>query len=339
MLKLDLDSGYFIFPELHGLIVMIGTKARFVLGSLRKHTFASTGSRFGLECGALYNYPISNRGFYPKNVGYHRFPNVQVCDAMLEQIAGHKLTVYISFTGVEKIRQSNFFYKEEMAVINSAMNLAMYKMKVGAARNTELREVADQMSRFTIFETKVKGEFGKNLKNKNLVIGPKAMQLFAKQFDLALESFQTIDGVKCCMDPKMNGMRYDTNKCELVDENVRKAIERLNRGHHFSANLAGVKNVFKERTDLTLSLNAQFYNAIPDSEDFDVNATIQEFVESKVPVLYEELRTTIFEISPGSDAIYYFDIGVELTSLDRYLDLVTLTDPADKALRKILEKP
>jgi hypothetical protein len=339
--KVDIDSLYYGAPTLEELVEVTGSKGRYSMSSLRSHFFASTGSRFSIECGDLVNYPITNRGFNPKKIGFHRLPNVVLADCLLEKACGHQMTIYISFTGVERIRQTNFFYKEEMAVINSAMNLAVYDMKIGTRTNAELNEVADQISRFPTFETKVKGDFGKNLKNRRTVIGPKAMKMFARKFDEALLSFELGGGVKTCMDPKFNGMRYDTNKSELAEVNVKKAIEALNKGHYFSANLAGIKNSFKERSDLSLTMDAHFYsNRIIETstEPFNAFEHIQAFVQSKVPILYEELRSEIMQVVRGSQFIYYFDIGVELASLDPKLDLVTMTEPANAALVEILNK-
>jgi len=321
------------------VVRMNGDSCSYSFESLRKHTFASTGSRFSIECNGLYNYPISNRGFNPKTIGLHRLPNVKLVDCTLEKAGGHKMTIYISFSGVDKIRQTNYFYREEMAVINSAMNLASFNMSLRASSDSDYADVRDQIGRLNSFETKVKGKFGKILMNRKSSLGPKAMRLFAEMFDRALISFEGSDGVKVCTDPKMNGMRYDAGCSLLVDANVAKAITALNRGHYFTANLAGIKNTFKERPDLTLTLDDAYHdNFDEDEREGDAYVCIQKFVESRVRLLYRELRTEMIQVVEDSDFLYYFDVGVEITSMDDALDLVTLTTPADEALRVILDR-
>jgi hypothetical protein len=329
------------------LIAMIGTNCMFTFESLRSHIRASKGSRLSVECGDLRNYPISSRGYKPKRVGYHRLPNVALITCHLQRALGHRMTIYISFTGVERLRESNFYYREEMAVINTALNLAVSNMKTLAADNPEFQVYADQIGKLSSHETKVKGDFAANLVNRTESLGPGAMGIFARQFDLAFASLQNGRGLDFCMDPKLNGMRYNKGESLLKREYVAKAIKALNQGHYFTANLAGIKNTYKERDDFTMTMNEAFYATSEPDRQFedgsDINELIQEFVSDKVKQLYTELRTDIFKMDPDLELplneVYFFDIGVEFTSLDEDLDLVSLATPGYEMLDKILKEP
>jgi hypothetical protein len=338
--KVDLDSLYYGASSLEDLVGMTGNHCMYTFDSLRSHIRSSTSSRFSIECGNLSNLPITNRGFNPKKIGFHRLPNVAICNAHLKEALGYKMTIYISFSGTERVRQTNYFYREEMAVINTAMNLAISLMKTNVKHDATLKPFGDQIGRMTKFETKVKGQFGKTLKNHTFSVGPRAMLLFAQQFGMAMEMLKTDQGIPTCMDSKMNGMRFDKDKCTLKEAYVAKAIKELNKGHYFSANLAGIKNVFKERPEYTLQMDAAYYESLPyEDEDLSTNDLVQNFVNQCVQRLYEELRTKIIQIVTHAQFVYYFDIGVDVSSLDPELDLVTLSAPLSDCVETILGKP
>jgi hypothetical protein len=342
--KVDIDSLYYGADSLEELVNMTGKKCQYTLNSVTDHFYSSTGSRFKIQCGGLNNYPISSRGFRTKEISFHRLPNVILFKCSLNSAPAHPMAIYISFTGVERIRQTNMFYQEEMSVINTALNLTVFTMKSFSTTDVDLLEYADQISRLPVFETKVKGQFKKNVKDSKSFLGPKAMLLFASTFDTCLKSLQGETGLGNCLNPKFNGMRYDDGKCLLEENNVILAIKSLNKGHYFTANLAGIKNVFKELPTLRLLLNEEYYLGSDVSldefdESPDVFEKVQTFVDESLKRLYDVLRTRMVEIVPGEESIYYFDVGVELSSLDPDLDLVTLMTPAYTSLDTILQQP
>jgi hypothetical protein len=342
-IKVDIDSLYFGAPDLATLVGMTGENCMYNFESVRKHIRSSAGSRFSIECGDLANYPISSRGFHPKKIPFHRLPNVVICNCFLTEALGHKMTIYLSFTGVERLRKTNYFYRDEMAVINTALNLTVSHMKDKALTDDTIKIFADQIGRLTSFEQQVVGDFGKVIENRTSSLGPKAMKVFAQLFDRALTSINCEDGIDLCLDPKFNGMRFDKGKCLLKRAYISKALDALNKGHYFTANLAGIKNVFKERTEFTLTMDEAYYSGSSDDNLFypgmTTNGRIQSFVDLCVNTLYTQLKTKIVEVLPEKQDIYFFDIGVELSSLDSNLDFVSLTNPAFENLQRILEEP
>lgn len=338
-LKPDCDSVYFGHEEFESLVVMIGGNCEFSFESLRTHIRSCKSSRQAIMCNYLLNYPISIRGYRQKQVRVHRLPNVFLCHCNLGQALGHKMSIYIFFTGVEFIRQTNFLYREEMAVINSALNLTSYYLKLSFPNDESMQSIADQIGRLGSFETKVKGVFSKYIVNRTTHLGPKAMKVFAKYFDEALLSFMEPGGVENCMDPMYNGMRFDDDKCQLKKEYVEKAILALNRGHYFTANLAGFKNCYKERPEFTLRLDRDFYRIQEEVNGGEVplNEYIQKFVDRSVKKIYRHLRTEVFQIAEGLEEMYYFDIGVEIRCLDDNVDLVTLGSESLFCMQELLE--
>jgi hypothetical protein len=320
---------------------MIGGNCEFSFESLRTHIRSCKSSRQAIMCNHLLNYPISIRGYKQKQVRVHRLPNNFLCYCNLGQALGHKMAIYIFFTGVEFIRQTNFLYREEMAVINSALNITTYFLKLSVPDDEDMESIADQVGRLGSFETKVKGVFSNYIVNRTTHLGPNAMKQFAKYFDEALVSLMEPDGVSNCMNPMYNGMRYDDDKCQLKREYVEKAIVALNRGHYFTANLAGFKNCYKEKPEYTLRLDHDFYRNEENGNGGPalLNEHIQRFVDRTVTHIYDHIRTEVIEIVAGSEEMYYFDIGVEISCLDPNIDLVSLGPESLACMQELLELP
>jgi hypothetical protein len=320
---------------------MTGTNCEYSFESLRTHIRSSSSSRQAIMCNNLLNYPISIRGYKQKQIRFHRLPNVVMCQCHLGHALGHRMTIYISFTGIDYIRQTNYLYREEMAVINTALNMTSSYMKLLASSDPTMEEFADQIGRLCSFEQKVKGSFSRNIMNRVSHLGPKAMRLFAKHFDKALLTLMEHGGLMTCMDPKFNGMRFDDDKCELKSEYVQKAIVAVNRGHYYTANLAGFKNCYKEKTEFTFRMDRHFY----EREGFNpangdhIDKYIQLFVDESLARLYEHIRTQVIEIIPAADEMYYFDIGVDIRCLDDNIALVSLNQESLSCLESLLELP
>jgi hypothetical protein len=340
-IKVDLDSLYYGDASLETLIDMTGVNCEYSFESLRTHIRSSNSSRQAILCNQLLNYPISSRGYKQKMIRFHRLPNVAICNCSLTHALGHRMTIYISLTGIEHIRQTNYLYREEMAVINTAMNLTSSCLKLLSSDESEEDNFNDQIGRLTSFDQSVKGNFSKYLSNRVSHLGPRAMKLFAYHFDDFLLSLLEEGGVDNCMNPKFNGMRYDENQCKLNRDFVERAILSINRGHHFTANLAGFKNAYKENPDYTLRIDRQFYRDIEfgTDEDDHIDPYIQRFVDGCVRSLYEQLRTDIVQIVEDSRLMYYFDIGVDIRCLDPNRDLVCHNEEALTCMQTLLQIP
>jgi hypothetical protein len=296
--KMDVDSVYFGASTLSKISSMAGTKCAFSLKSKLCHTSSAFGTRFSLDCRELRDHPILLRGLKAGTIGYDRLPNIRIAECYLSAVPGHVMSIYLTLTGVERLRRTNYFCFEEVAIINAAMNLATLTMK---SSNEEML-YRDNVLRFPKFETMVKGSFGRYIACYTHPFGSQTMKLFSSFFDKALNVILSHSKIEVFMKPLWAGMRYDNGQSGYNTKKLKAAVATFKRGMHYTANLAGIKDVFKENPD--------FCKDFDDLNSNDWN----EYVEVTTNKAYLFLKNEMFPNAKLTENdIYHFDLGLEVS--------------------------
>jgi hypothetical protein len=302
--KLDADSVYYGSPTCNRLVGMCGTECQFSINSLLQHNYASSGSRWSMDCRALTNHPITLRGYEAGCVNYNRLPNTHVMDCHLKSMPGNIMSIYITLTGVERIRKTNFFYLEEVALVNAALNLASMEIKTTESESDIFN---DTSMRIQYFETKVRGKFSKHITNRRENVGVQSMRNFSDYFDKALAYILADTEWERFMNPDYSGMKFDKGD-GLCKKKFKAAIETFKRGIYYSANLAGVKESFKE----TNTFIRHFNDGKEENKYTQTKWT--EFIKKSSDHAYDFLKDEVFKgaLKTPRD-VYHFDIGLEIT--------------------------
>jgi hypothetical protein len=292
---------------------MCGEKCQFTLNSLSYNSSGATATRNSLDCRDLPSEPLTLRGHDAGIIGSHRLPNTRVAECYFKEIPGHVMSIYLTFTGVKRVRKTNNLYLEELALINSAMNAAMITLK--ADNRKALDKYRDVINKFTKVETPVRGEYKKYQSNSKKSLGPKVMSIFAQYFDISLKAICEDDNISKYMTSTYSGMHFDEGDEGLSLTKLEEAAISLNRGVHFTASLAGIKEVFKE--------NPKYMREFSGTADDQCTQTkMTSWVNQAVSDAYDFLRNDVFftpemnsdhanhfEISDP----YHFDIGLEVS--------------------------
>lgn len=264
-----------------------------------------TGSRYSMDCRGLENTPMTLRGFNAGTFNYSRMPNIPICECYLKEIPGHTVSIYLTFTGVKRLRKTNFLYLEELAIVNAAKNLAIMTMKSDDSES--LDKYRDIIKGFVKSESSVRGGYRRYQANSRKSFGPQVMRIFAGLFDESLDVIINSDDILTYMAPTYTGMRFDVDDGGLCPQKLKEAAESLKRGVHFTANLAGIKEVFKENPDYIRHFDGTRDNRCSQRK---VNA----FVKKSVKSAYKYMRDEVFH-SPLREPVdpYQFDIGLEIS--------------------------
>jgi hypothetical protein len=326
--KFDVDSIYFGAHTLKRLVDMCGKNCQFSFNSLLYHSNSAMGSRFSIDCRDLKYHPLLLRGLNAGAIGYERLPNIRLCDCHLNAVPGHVMSIYITLTGVDRIRQSNHLCHEELAIINAALNLATCGLK--QKRVHQLYN--DSVMRMPKFETKVRGKFGNHVKNSRVSFGPNVMEGFAKLFDDSLKKILERTDLIKFLDPTWTGMRFD-NKQGLDRVKLNAARECLKRGVHFTASLAGIKDIFKEDETFIAGFNTTLLNEYNSTE-------FSRFIETGTHNAYNFLRKKVFVKSVVNEKdIYHFDLGLEIVpSFESDLSFLVNMKYAKEQLKLLFRK-
>jgi hypothetical protein len=284
---------------------MCGTECSFSVNSRTYHNNSSTGSRWSVDCRQLKNHPMTVRGYEAGCISMDRLPNMRVFDGHLKAIPGNIMAIYITLTGVERIRKTNYLYLEEVAVINAALNLAGMSVKTSPGASDTYN---DTSIRIQYFETKVRGKYSKHLTNKRETVSPISMKNFVRYVDDALAFILKSNDPTKYMHWIYSGMKFDKGD-GLDKDKFLAAIETMKRGVYFSASLAGVKETFKERKEFIYHFNVGPGTAYSDP-------AWNKFIEEASEEAYDFMKNKLFKDAIiGATDVYHFDIGLEVTPL------------------------
>jgi hypothetical protein len=296
------DSAYYGANTLEKLVNMTGNNCRWGVYSLLSHTYSARGTRFLLDSRELKNHPILLRGLKAGTIGYDRLPNIHIFDCYLNSVPGHTMAIYLTLTGVGRVRRTNFLCHEELCIVNAALNIAAQSMKVS---NPETL-YRDNPDKFPKFETKVKGDFKRYQVGNSHKFGPETMKVFSEKFDAALGAVlsNSDDDIVAFMDINMySGMRHEAGD-GLCPKKLKLALATFKRGYHFTASLAGIKGVFKEQPEFTKQFGS--HNSL-EWDDYIFEATDKAYDFLKLKMFSNALL--------GEKDIYHFDLGLEVTPI------------------------
>jgi hypothetical protein len=238
------------------------------------------------------------------------------------------MSIYLTLSGLDRVRKTNYFTHEELAIINGALNLASFVLKT---KNSDIL-YNDSVMRLPKFETKVRGKYGNYVKNSRVNFGPNAMKKFSEVFDNALQKICEMDDLVTFLTPLYTGMRFDDGE-GLDPIRLKAAAECLSRGVHFTANLAGIKDIFKEKESFIAEFNTDFSKQYNDAD-------WERYMKGVTEDAYKFLKKEVFVNSVVSDKdIYHFDLGLEIVpTFDMGESFLVNMKYAEKQLKKIFSK-
>ena len=301
--KFDADSAYYGSCFLKILIEMCGTSIQYSMNSLNFHNNSSTGSRWSISCNDILAHPMTIRGLEAGTISMNRLPNVKIIEGHFNAIPGHVLAIYITFVGIERIRKTNYLNLEEMAVVNTALNYASMGMK---KLDDSSDHANDTKIRLPFFETKVRGAFSRFITNRKEHISPKSMLLFVQCVDDAFQYIFDKEDPEIFLSTEYTGMRFDEGDNGLDPRKFKEAILSLKRGMYFSASIAGMKEVFKEKPEFIQTFNTS-------DEDTYSRARWEQFVADAPQKAHDFLKEKVFVgATVGAENVYHFDLGLEV---------------------------
>jgi hypothetical protein len=306
-LELDCDSIYFGSHHFEDIINACGEDCIFHVDSLLQRTKSSDGFRFQMDTSNLIVDPIIAKSARVEKVDLSLLPNIKIAECNNKYIFGHSMAIYISYIGATKLRKTNMFKNEELAIIISAMNFA--KRSLGADQELDDTD-RSQLSNLPVYETKVDcAAISSVKKNTRGIIGRDNMERFASAFTDGLEELASEDCNPEYYSSAYIGMTFLESLDSKLDLPYMKEFAKdLAKNHYFTASCAGFKNIFK-KSELTIDLNLKrAFNG-----DYIHNLdSIDGQVQQKVDRIYQILRQEVFKNVNFGRVFYYVDIAATL---------------------------
>jgi hypothetical protein len=251
--------------------------------------------------------PIITKSAKLEKVDLSLLPNIKIAECNNKELFGHSMAIYISYIGAQRLRKTNMFRNEELAIIISAMNYA--KRLLG--QDVDLSESdKSQISNLPVYETKVGcADISSVKKNTRGIVGRENMARFAKAFTEGLETLATDDCDSEYYSSTYIGMTFVESLEEKLDIPYMKRFAKdLAINHYFTASCAGFKNIFK-KTPLTIDLNQKRDR---DGEYIYNLDSIQQHIQGKVNDIYTKLREDVFKDVNFGSVFYFVDIAATL---------------------------
>lgn len=310
--KADLDSIYFNDQSYSNVVRGCGSRCAFVLESTTTRLKATTGSRFSLDNRELTDHPILGRGYKMKSVNMSRVPNIQIASCHLNEVPGNSMPIYLHWLGLSRVRETNYFTNNEVAVINMVLNLT--RLQLAKDENDRDETVTEELAKIKLFESNIKGQAGNHLKNKRYHLGSEAMLEFSNQFMLTLKYLAetTMDVFLTHINHFTTGMTIKKPLRKKLNVKYMKSFS-LSLFHNcsFCASLAGCKGTFHNKPCLRRRIE----------EPHQMNMRyLTTMVEETTEEIYRIIREEVFVITkwPREDhdggIQYHFDFGFEYSS-------------------------
>jgi hypothetical protein len=248
--------------------------------------------------------PIIAKSAIVEKVDLALLPNIKIAECNNKELFGHSMAIYLSYIGPTRLRKTNMFRNEELAVIISAMNFAKRLL----ATDDEIDETdRSQLSNLPVFETKVDcAAISSVKKNTRGIVGRSNMVRFAKAFTQGLNELATNDCDDEYYSATYIGMTFLESSLDIPF--MKEFAKDLALNHYFTASCAGFKNVFKTK-DLTINLNQERDG---DGTPIYNLGNINEVVQTKVSRIYQILRQDVFKNVNFGSMFYFVDIAVTL---------------------------
>jgi hypothetical protein len=288
---------------------------------MTRRTGSTTGSRFALDNRELHNNPISGRGFRLQTVNLKRTPNIELFCCHLKEFPAHRMPIYLHWAGLARVRDTNYFTYNEVAVVNMVLNLTRLFLVKELDERPEA--MTDQLSKLKLFETDVPGPSSKTLTGHTYRLSSSSMLEFGQVFMNALDTLSGSDTeFDRAFTKYMTGMDFKGNSGEKLHVGYMKAFCRsLKQNCYFVASLAGCKDAFHEKEYFTVRF---------EREDHLTVDHLQRMVKKTTSEIYRMLRENVFVCNlvkkrprqtPGEykrddgGIQYHLDFGMEFSSL------------------------
>jgi hypothetical protein len=240
-----------------------------------------------------------------KSFNMKHTPNYSLMICNLNKLPDIPMYINLHWLGFPRLRATNYFNHNELAVINMILNLT---------RLTLLEEEEEELAKLRLFETKVKGPTAKYLRKKMNHLSPTSMLAFAEVFMDQLEDLATCssEAFEECVTPYCAGMSFAVDlKEELSVPYMRCFTKSLFNNCYFVASLPGCKGFFHSRPDLHFVFEAEEHLTM-------------DFLRSKIlettRAIYDFLRSEVFRIEGrrnqnDGNIQYHIDMGIEFSPL------------------------
>jgi hypothetical protein len=313
LLKGCLDSIYFGSHDFAEVVKGCGSRCGFTVNSMTRRTNSTTGSRFALDNRELSNDPITGRGLKLQTLNMSRVPNIEVARCHLNELPGYDMPIYLHWLGLSRVRETNYFTNNELAVINMVLNLTRLDLVRGSTKRHET--VTEELAKLKVFESKVKGATADILKSKKYHLGRGSMDEFATTFMKMLKHMCEMTPVQFeqSFTPFITGMHFDGMLRENLNVRYMMSFCRsLAHNCYFCASLAGCKRIFHNKKAL-----CHKFETLEQLDSNHLTTMVKKFTAE----IYRCIREEIFVIPKrprkkyDGDIQYHFDFGLEYSPL------------------------
>jgi hypothetical protein len=222
------------------------------------------------------------------------------------------MPIYLHWLGLSRVRETNYFTNNELALINVVLNLT--RLTLVKESDVRLESTTEELAKLKLFETKVKGSSLKVLKSHKYHLGCSSMLEFATTFMSMLNYLSgcSLEEFKECINPYMTGMKFDGKFLDHLNLRQMKSFGvSLHNNCYFCASLAGCKRVFHNDPKLCFKVERPEQRSI---------VHINRLVRLTTKRIYYMLRELVFPVcTPRSvndgHIQYHFDLGIEFSPL------------------------
>ena len=247
-------------------------------------------------------------------------PNIELMRCRLNELPCHQMVINLHWLGMPRLRGTNFFTHNEVALINVVLNLTRLLL---VNQNPGGREahLTEELAKLKLFETVVKGPSAKLLKSKDYHLSNTAVSLFAETFMATLEKLSTMTHAMFVtrITKYSTGMSFEGELEEKLSfPYMRSFCKSLFNNSFFVASLAGCKSAFHSKP----ALRAKFET----SENLTMEALTMKVGET-TDLIYDYLREKVFLKQSSVDDVgtiqyndgniqYHMDLGIEFSPLE-----------------------
>ena len=240
-MKVDIDSLYAYNRSFKTLLQDCSAEnCMLTLPATTAHTQTANGSRFFIDTVNMQNKP-KIRGINARKIGMEKFPNISIGTLSLREL--HRpLTIYFYNMATPKITSTNMFTKEELAVLNTVLNMAREMSKDEAISN-DRQDLEKSFLDFHPFKSTYGTISARSCTRDYNELTMEEMIIFAKNMEISLKQVADNESEYPFWLPKYYQIISD-EPFTISREKLVETAKELNAGATYVASLSGVKKFF-----------------------------------------------------------------------------------------------
>jgi hypothetical protein len=224
------------------------------------------------------------------------------------------MVINIHWVGIQRLRGTNYFTHNELALINVVLNLTRLSLVNSEEVGTREAHLTEELAKLKLFETQVKGPAEKMLKSKDYHLSHSSVLLFSEEFMGILQHLAGLNQSEfnASLTTFSTGMSFGEELDEKLSFSyMRSFCKSLFYNSFFVASLAGCKSAFHSKP----ALRAKFET----NEQLTMESLAAK-VEETTSLIYAHLRDNVFVMDlPRSEndgnVRHHLDLGIEFSPL------------------------